>query len=254
MKYQKIRKPIVIATTILFHAFLVFHLLFSPVIIVLASSKGIVNASFISFCAILVLSLFFGRAYCSWFCPGCGMQEILGLFVKKRAVNTRATYIKYIIFSFWLAAIIIGYLLKGFKKLDFTYGMLDITVERKLLLTLGASLIIVPLTLIFGRFASCKYVCWQAPFMILGTKLRNALRLPGLRVVKTGECRSCKACTGKCPMNLDVMNLAPKGEISHPECILCGSCIEACKFKALSYRISIPARTSSLYRKISKSE
>ena len=97
--YQRIRKPIVISTAILFHVLLIFHLFFSPVIIVMASYKSIVNASFIAFVIIFVLSLFFGRAYCSWFCPGCGIQEILALFIKRKSKNSRALYIKYFIFS-----------------------------------------------------------------------------------------------------------------------------------------------------------
>jgi len=77
--YQKIRIPLVIATAVLFHAALIFHLLFSPVIIIMDSYSGIINASFVVFVLLFLLSLFFGRAYCSWFCPGCGVQEIMGL-------------------------------------------------------------------------------------------------------------------------------------------------------------------------------
>lgn len=88
--YQRIRKPIVISTAVLFHLLLIFHLLFSPVIIISAAYKGLINASFIAFSTMLLLSLFFGRAYCSWFCPGCGVQEIMSLFVKKKSKNTKA--------------------------------------------------------------------------------------------------------------------------------------------------------------------
>jgi len=45
--YQKIRKPIVISTAILFHLLLIFHLFFSPVIIVFAAYHSVGNASFI---------------------------------------------------------------------------------------------------------------------------------------------------------------------------------------------------------------
>lgn len=55
MRLQKIRKPIVITTAFLFHSLLIFHLLFSPVIIILASNQGIINASFFSFVIIFLL-------------------------------------------------------------------------------------------------------------------------------------------------------------------------------------------------------
>ena len=87
---QKIRKPIVISTAVLFHLLLIFHLFFSPVIIVIASYKSIVNASFIAFVLMFILSLYFGRTYCSWFCPGCGIQELLSIVVKKKSKNSKA--------------------------------------------------------------------------------------------------------------------------------------------------------------------
>src|SRR4030042_3813901 len=126
--YQRIRKPIVISTAILFHVLLIFHLLFSPVIIVSAAYRGIINASFIAFVLMLLLSLFFGRAYCSWFCPGCGVQEILTLIVKKKSNNSKALYIKYFIFAVWLGAIVTGYIINGFRMVDITYGMTEVTL------------------------------------------------------------------------------------------------------------------------------
>jgi polyferredoxin len=236
--YQRIRKPIVITTAFLVHIFLVFHLLFSPVIIVLASYRGIINASFVAFAVIILLSLFFGRAYCSWFCPGCGIQELMALIVKKKSKNTKALYIKYFIFAIWIGAIIVGYALHGFHKIDMTYGMTDVPTQRKILLTIGIIVLIVPLTAIFGQFASCKYICWQAPFMIIGTKLRDYFQLRGLRLsVKTEACKECKICNIKCPMNIDVMANVKNINMNNTECILCGNCIDHCKHKVIKYSI-----------------
>jgi ferredoxin-type protein NapH len=235
-KYQKTRRPIVIFTAVLFHLLLIFHLLFSPVIIVMSSRKGIVNASFVVFILLFLLSLFFGRAYCSWFCPGCGVQEILNTFIKRKSKNTKALYIKYFIFTVWIIAIIAGYITNGFQKIDLTYGMSDITTARKIILTAGGILIIAPLTAIFGQFASCKYVCWQVPFMIIGSKIRNLIRLPGLRLKAVPEnCKSCDICNTKCPMNLDVTSNVKNGKMNHTECILCGTCIDNCRHEAIKF-------------------
>jgi len=237
-RYQKIRKPIVISTAVLFHLLLIFHLLFSPVIIVMASHKGIINASFVVFVLIFLLSLFFGRAYCSWFCPGCGVQEIMNAFIKKKSKNSRALYIKYIIFTIWIGAIVAGYIINGFQRIDLTYGMSDITISRKIILTLGAILIVAPLTAIFGQFASCKYVCWQVPFMIIGTRIRDKIRLPGLRLKAEPEkCNSCNTCNDKCPMNLDVAANVKNVKVDHTECILCGSCIDNCHYNVIKYSL-----------------
>jgi polyferredoxin len=233
---QKIRKPIVISTAILFHLLLIFHLFFSPVIIVFASYKSIINASFVAFVIMFLLSLYFGRAYCSWFCPGCGVQEVLSMFIKKKSKNSKALYIKYFIFIIWFGAIITGYIINGIHKIDLTYGMSDVTLERKVILTIGAIILIVPLTVIFGKFASCKYICWQAPFMIIGTKIRDFFQLRGLRLkIEKGNCNNCNVCTLKCPMNLDVMENVKNEYMQNTECILCGNCIDHCKKKVIRF-------------------
>jgi polyferredoxin len=237
--YQNIRKPIVISTAILFHLLLIFHLLFSPVIIVMASFNGIINASFFVFILMFLLSLFFGRAYCSWFCPGCGVQEIMALVVKRKSSNTKALYIKYFIFVAWFGTIVTGYIVNGFRTIDISYGMMDITIERKIILTTGAILIIAPLTAVFGQFASCKYICWQAPFMIIGTKIRDFFQLRGLRLkTNVNNCINCKICNTKCPMNLDVWGNIKHNKLSNTECILCGNCVDNCKHKVIEYSIT----------------
>ena len=233
---QRIRKTIVISTAILFHLLLIFHLFFSPVIIVSAAYKSTVNASFILYALMFILSLFFGRAYCSWFCPGCGIQEILSLIIKKKSSNSKALYLKYFIFTIWFGAIVIGYILNGISKVDLSYGMTDITLERKVILTIGAIILIVPLTAIFGQFASCKYICWAVPLMIIGTKFRDFLHLSGLRLqAEKSKCNSCTICSKKCPMNLDVMGNVHIEQMHNTECILCGNCIDHCKQKAIKF-------------------
>jgi len=237
--YQRIRKPIVIFIALLFHFLLIFHLFFSPVIIVFASYRGIINASFIAFIVLFILSLFFGRAYCSWFCPVCGVQEIMTLLVKRKSRNTKALYIKYFIFAIWIGIIVTGYIINGFNKVDLTYGMTDITFERKIILTVGAIVLIAPLTAVFGQFASCKYICWQAPFLIIGTKIRDYFHFHGLRLkAETDKCKSCTICNIKCPMNLDVMANVKNNRMNNVECILCGNCIDCCKHKVIKFSIT----------------
>jgi polyferredoxin len=204
-----------------------------------AAYKSIINASFIAFVSMFVLSLFFGRAYCSWFCPGCGVQELLSLINKKKSKNSKALYIKYFIFTIWIGAIITGYIINGIHKIDLNYGLTNITIVRKIILTIGAIILVVPLTIIFGKYASCKYICWQVPFMIIGTKIRDYFHLRGLRLKSENiKCNSCKVCTTSCPMNIDVMENVKNGQMANSECILCGNCIEHCKQKVIRFSMT----------------
>ena len=155
---------------------------------------------------------------------------------QKKSKNSKALYIKYFIFVIWIGAIITGYFINGFQQIDVTYGMTYVSVKKKVILTIGAIVLIAPLTAIFGQFASCKYICWQVPFMIIGTKIRDYFHFHGLRLkAQTEKCTNCTICSQKCPMNIDVMENVKIKEMNDIECILCGNCIDNCKQKVISF-------------------
>ena len=97
-------------------------------------------------------------------------------------------------------------------------------------------LIFIPAVL-FGKRVFCHYFCWMAPFMVLGTKVRRILHLPGLHIkVKDREaCISCGKCNKECPMGIKVSEKMEEGQIKSMECILCGACVDGCPRKVLSY-------------------
>ena len=93
------------------------------------------------------------------------------------------------------------------------------------------------LPLICGKRAACHYICWMAPFMNLGIKIRKLLHLPGLRIATDHtKCVDCKICTKNCPMGLDVHQIVKEGHIDEYECSMCGECIDQCPKKAISYK------------------
>lgn len=80
----------------------------------------------------------------------------------------------------------------------------------------------------------------MAPFMVLGTKLRNFLHLPGIHIKakEKDKCISCSKYNKGCPMGIDVVNEIKKYVIDNSECIQCGACIDSCPKQVLSYGIS----------------
>jgi ferredoxin-type protein NapH len=84
---QKLRKGIILVSFFLFPA--LFYYL-SPVLIIEASSQGIINGSFIVFILMFMSSLFLGRGYCGWVCPGAGCQEAIFL-ARDKKVTTGST-------------------------------------------------------------------------------------------------------------------------------------------------------------------
>jgi polyferredoxin len=100
-------------------------------------------------------------------------------------------------------------------------------------------LLFLGLALAFGRRAGCHYVCWMAPFMIIGRKVRNLFKWPALRIkVDADKCTDCQNCTRECPMSLDVHAMVRKGSMENDECILCGTCIDVCPQHVKHYSFS----------------
>lgn len=77
----------------------------------------------------------------------------------------------------------------------------------------------------------------MAPFMVIGTKIRRFLHLPGLHITVKHEndCVSCGKCNKICPMGIPVSEMVREGRVKSMECIQCGACIDGCPKKVLSY-------------------
>jgi polyferredoxin len=91
------------------------------------------------------------------------------------------------------------------------------------------------LALTVGKRGMCHTICWMAPFMILGTKLKDKLNLPSLHLkATTTKCVNCHMCTKNCPMSLDVHTMVQNNNMKNSECVLCGKCADTCSKNAIS--------------------
>ena len=237
MTRQKIRKTLLLIS-FLFFPVTIYYL--SPVLIIEGASKGIVVGSFIVFGTMLISSLILGRAFCGWLCPGGGIQESCLLIVDKKATGGKLNLIKYIIWVPWiLAIIIVSKMAGGFQSIDFFYqinGGVSVADKQSYIIYYSFVALIVILSLAAGRRAFCHYICWMAPFMVIGAKIKTSLRLPSLNIrTKKQSCINCKSCERLCPMSLPVSTMVQEGAMSNSECILCGQCIDACKSDVLRY-------------------
>lgn len=233
---QKVRKGIILSSFFLFPATFYY---FSPVLIIQATMNRIINGSFIVFSMMFISSLFLGRAFCGWACPGAGCQEAIFLARDKEVV--KGNYVKWIIWVPWISSIaIMGIRAGGYEKIDFSYQTqygFSITDMNALIayLVVLVFLIILP-AFIFGKRSFCHHLCWMAPFMILGRKIRNAFKWPSLKLRADSEkCNHCHTCTRNCPMSLPVESMVNQNRLENAECILCGTCIDGCEFGVIKY-------------------
>lgn len=239
MKRQKIRKALVICSFLLFPITIYY---FSPYLIIMGVSEGIIAGSFVVFGLMFLSSLFLGRAFCGWVCPAGGLQECCTLASDKRAKGGKLNWIKYIIWVPWISIIAIMTVnAGGLKRIDFLYQTkygISVSEPQAYIIFYAVILLIVIMAFTAGKRSFCHYVCWMAPFMIIGSKIKNKLGYPSLNLKgEKDKCIGCNSCTKKCPMSLEVMEMVQKSNMKNTECILCGECIDVCPKKAIRYTL-----------------
>lgn len=240
MKRQQIRKLLLVISLLLFPVTLYY---FSPALIINAGLNGIINGSFIVFVLLFLLSIPFGRLFCSYLCPAGGLQECTFVINEKNPKQGWRNYIKFAIWSVWLIIVILCYFHSGkIISINFifeTENGISVSSVQSYIIYYGIICLILIPSILFGKRAFCHYLCWMAPFMILGIKLRRFLHLPGIhiKVDKPKDCLSCGKCNKACPMGIDIMSETKHGIIGSSECIQCGACIDNCPKNVLTYGV-----------------
>ena len=233
---QKIRKGLILFSFFLFPV--IFYYL-SPVLIIQASSQGIINGSFIVFILMFLSSLYLGRAYCGWVCPGAGCQE--AIFSARDKNVSQGDSIKWLIWVPWISSIVLLAIRSGgYKKIDFfyqtTHGLSIGNVQGLITYFIVLLILLVLPAFAIGKRSFCHHLCWMAPFMIIGRIIRNYYKWPSLQLVSNPEiCKHCHTCTDNCPMSLPVEDMVQRESMENHECILCGTCVDGCKQGVLKY-------------------
>ena len=154
---------------------------------------------------------------------------------------TRGNFIKWIIWIPWIAFIgVVAIKNQGYRRIDFFYQTthgFSIGDFGSFMTYLFVLLLIVLPAFVIGRRSFCHHICWMAPFMILGRKIRNVFGLRSLRLAAMPDrCIHCHTCTVNCPMSLPVEQMVESNKMENTECILCGTCMDGSKSRAIEYR------------------
>ncbi len=237
---QRIRQALVILS---FLAFPVFMNFLSPYVVIHGAMNGIVNGSLVMFGLMFLASLFLGRAWCGWVCPGAGMQDMVAPINRKTVNPAKIGWIKWLVWIPWVS--IIAWLVwrsGGYLQVNLlllTESGISVDAPAKYIvyyLVVGA---FVGLAIFAGRRAGCHTICWMAPFMIIGRWIRNRFAWPSLRLVADpSACKDCQLCNKNCLMSLDVNAMVQQGHMEHTGCILCGNCVDTCTNGAIRYSFS----------------
>ena len=209
-----------------------------------------VNLIVIAF--VLVLTLLFGRVYCSVICPlGAAQDGISKLSVLiKRARGNRKPFhfrkehkwLRYGVWVLFVAALIAG--VQAFVAVlapYSAYGRIVSSVFQfqpgTVVLVAGVTLLVVGLLAWFTGREYCNSIC------PVGTTLSFFSRFALFRpVIDADKCKKCKLCEHNCKAScIDIAN----HKIDYSRCVDCFDCLDCCKFDALKYKLYKPAQPKS---------
>lgn len=243
---QKIRRTILLAS-LLFYPLSFF--IMSPDLLLFGASERIMAGDVVFFILLFLLAMGIGRLFCGWVCPAGALQDQC-VGISGKSAGHKLNWIKMAVFVPWfLSFILLALSAGGLKQVEIGYkrafGM-PLAAAAEWTMYLMTVAIIVLVALLSGKRGFCHILCWVSPFMIIGGKIRDLLRIPSLRLAtEPGLCTSCKSCSRDCPMSLPVHELIPGGQINHSECILCLTCVKACKTGAIRLSFAPFHRTAN---------
>lgn len=218
---------------------------YSPALMTQGTAERIASFSLLLWLGIFAMSLFIGRAFCSYGRPFNGLQtawEAVGVRPDKRVRYLRV--VKYALWTAWVGAIVAFALATGGRQrvdpLYMTEHVVSVDSPQNLIVYFS----LVGITLIptlLGKRGFCHYFCPFGVWGIVGSKLSALLTLPTLRLAARPEaCRHCGTCDRVCPMSLPVSEMVERGDMRATECLLCGSCVDGCPRGVLRYAFSRP--------------
>ena len=190
---------------------------------------------------LIVLTLIFGRAYCSVICPlgimQDGISHISSMRKGKKARfrwSPEVKWLRYSVLALFIIALVAGLTSVSALLAPYSaFGRIATSLVRPALPTAiiaGVTLLVVGILAWIGGRTYCNTVC------PVGTVLSFFSRFSLLRpVIDADKCRNCRACEHKCKascINID------NHEIDYSRCVDCFNCLDSCRFGALKYRMA----------------
>jgi len=225
--------------------------------------------------ALLVLTLVFGRIYCSIICPLGVFQDILARFRRKKnkySYSKEVRWLRYPVLVVFIIAAVAGIgslfqLLAPYSAYgriatmifqpvwkagnnilaflaeradSYAFYTVDTWMRSLPVLIIAAVTLVVLFVLAWrGGRTYCNTIC------PVGTILSFFARFSWLKIhFDTDKCKNCSMCSKNCKAAcIDYKNHT----VDYSRCVVCGNCIDSCKFGALRYdnaRIHAKATTS----------
>jgi len=166
---------------------------------------------------LIILTLLFGRVYCSLACPLGIFQEIITLIAQKDSEKRPNWPFKY-----FIAVITIGLLIYGFYNFNSSF------VKPLLIVTILVFVLAGILAIFKNRFF-CTDICPAGAILGLLSKI-SLFKLS----INKNECISCGMCERNCPSGcID----SCEETIENETCVKCLKCMANCPKDAIKYSV-----------------
>ncbi len=200
---------------------------------------GVITFVMIIWMAFILLSPLFGRIGCGWFCFMGTVTDFGGshAFHKTRWKKPKVWTRILILIPFFVSAFIFYFLNKerGMTH-DFavipTFLKPEFSLHYKFVWIADVSFALIMALFLDKRWA-CKNLCMMGTLCAVGA---NYSRL--IPVVEPDKCTQCHKCENECLVRIPIVDYVKdnKGLVTNSECILCGKCVEVCRFDAVKLK------------------
>ena len=228
---------------------------------------AVLALSFVVLACIIVMTLLFGRIYCSVVCPLGIMQDFFS-WLGGKAKKNRFSYAKekkwlrYGFMTIFIILMIIGFApvttlfepysaygrivnslfkplydllnnwLASMDAANDRYNFTEVQIWMRSVTTFVVAILTLLILAVIawrkGRLY-CNTICPVGSFLSLISRVPRI----GLRIrFDKGKCKDCGMCEKNCKAQaIDFKN----GTVDHSRCVVCGDCLAKCKFDALHY-------------------
>ena len=229
--------------------------------------------------ALIVLTLVFGRIYCSVICPLGVLQDIMAQFRRKKnkySYSKEVRWLRYPVLVLFILAGVAGFgslfqllapyssfgriatmlfqplwmlgnnLLAYFAEQVDSYAFYSVDVWMKSMPVFIIALVTLVVLLVLawrGGRTYCNTIC------PVGTVLSFFSRFSFLKIrFDEGKCKNCSMCSKNCKAScIDYKTHT----VDYSRCVVCGDCIEKCKFGALGYSYASRSNQASQSSQVS---
>lgn len=206
-------------------------------------------AGFFIFLAIILISLVFGKSFCSWFCPIGFISELVGDFGEKifkrrlklpKWLDYPLRSLKYLLLGFLIYSVVFlmsELALKAF--LDSPYNIVsDVKMYYFFAHISQTALIVIAVLFVLSiliRNFWCRFLC---PY---GALLGIISLLSPVKIQRNSKsCIDCGLCNKACPSFIKVDSVKT---VVSDECSTCLSCVDACPVKeTLELKLIVPKK------------